>query len=463
MPRPGLFATALILVVHAAARLSAAQGAPPASSAPDLTIVAPAAPGGGWDQTARVMQQVLRESGLAKSVQVVNAAGAAGTIGLARFVSADAGNGNALLVTGLVMVSGIATNNSPVTLADVTPIARLSGEYEVIVVPKGSPYQTLSDLVAAFKANPRAISWGGGSAGGTDEILVRLLADAAGVPRSGVNYIAYSGGGQALAAVLGAHVSAGVSGLGEFAAQLESGDLRALAISAPGRVAPTGHDSAGTGSGRTARGFNASAVPTIREQGLDVVLMNWRGVVAPPGISRAERRSLESLISTMSKSREWQEALTRNGWTDLTLVGDEFGKFITDETRRVVPLVVASGGESKRDWFGTLVLGALIAAVATAGMQRFRQRAMEPAIHATHAPLNRRSLSLVAAAVVLEAALIVPAGFVVASALAFTLVARGFGSRRIALDAAIGFALAAVVYLGFAKGLGVSLPTGPFG
>lgn len=453
-----MLAAALTVALHLAAHAAEAQGGTPVAgqraataTAPDLTIVAPAAPGGGWDQTARVMQQVLRASGLAKSVQVVNAPGAAGTIGLARFVSADAGNGSALLVTGLVMVSGIATNNSPVTLADVTPIARLSGEYEVIVVPKGSPFQTLGDLVTAFKANPRAVSWGGGSAGGTDEILVRLLADAAGIPRTGVNYIAYSGGGQALAAVLGAHVSAGVSGLGEFAAQLESGDLRALAISAPERIAPA------------TSGFDAATVPTIREQGLDVVLMNWRGVVAPPGISRAERREMESLVTAMSKSREWQEALTRNGWTDLTLVGDEFGKFITDETRRVVPLVVASGGESKRDWFETLVLGALLLAIATAGLQRFRQRAMEPSIHATNAPLNHRSLALVVAAVVLEAALIAPAGFIVASGLAFTLVARAFGSRRIAVDAAIGLALAVAVYLGFAKGLGVSLPTGPFG
>ncbi len=464
MPRSALCTVVLILALPAALRVSGAQagassgtaGSPP-PSLPDLTIVAPAAPGGGWDQTARVMQQVLRAGGFAKSVQVVNAPGAAGTIGLARFVSADAGNGNALLVTGLVMVSGIATNNSPVTLADVTPIARLSGEYEVIVVPKASPYQTLTDLVAAFKANPRGISWGGGSAGGTDEILVRLLADAAGIPRSGVNYIAYSGGGQALAAVLGAHVSAGVSGLGEFAAQLESGDLRALAISAPERIA-----AAASGS-RPSEAFSVASIPTIREQGLDVVLMNWRGVVAPPGISRAEKRTLEALIGDMSKSREWQDALTRNGWTDLTLVGDAFGTFITDETRRVVPLVVASGDGGKRDWFELLVLGALLASAAIAGMQRLRQRAMEPAIQATNAPLNRRSLGLVIAAVVLEAALIAPLGFIAASALAFTLVARAFGSRRLAIDAAIGLALAAMVYLGFARGLGVTLPSGPFG
>jgi putative tricarboxylic transport membrane protein len=420
--------------------------APPAARASaqpvvrDLTIVAPAAPGGGWDQTARVMQQVLRETGLASTIQVNNAPGAAGTIGLARFVTADAGNGNTLLVTGLVMVSGIATNKSPVTLADVTPIARLSGEYEVVVVPRSSPFQTLQQLVAAFKADPRAISWGGGSAGGTDEILVRLLADAAGVPRDGVNYIAYSGGGQALAAVLGAHVSAAVSGLGEFAAQLETGDLRALAISAPER--------------------SGGNVPTFREQGLDVVLMNWRGVVAPPGISRAERRALEAMIDRMTRTREWHDALVRNEWTDLAMVGEPFGKFVTDETRRVVPLVVGAGRGGGVDWFEVLILSAFVIAVAVAAVQHFARRTT---LDAGQPGFNRPSFLLVIAAIGGQAALLRPAGFVISSAVLFVLVARAFGSRRVVRDVLVGLALATAVFLAFSRGLGVTLPGGPFG
>jgi putative tricarboxylic transport membrane protein len=420
-----------------------------------LTILTPAAPGGGWDQTARVMQQVLRSTGLANNVQVTNVPGAAGTIGLARFVNADAGNPNTLLVTGLVMVSGIAMNASPVTLADATPIARLSGEYEVIVVPAASPFVSLDELVAAFREDPRSVSWGGGSAGGTDEILVRLLADAAGVPRSGVNYVAYSGGGQVLAAVLGGHVSAAVSGFGEFAAQLESGDLRALAISAPDRLTMPDSGSA------SAEATVAGRIPTLREQGYDVVLLNWRGVVAPPGLTRDERRRLEATVERMAQSREWQVALARNGWTDLTLIGEEFGRFISEETRRVAPLVTGDRGTARRDGFEILVLAVLALSLLAAGVQYLRSRAIATVRPAS--TLNRRALLLVVTGVTLEAVLLQPAGFVIASALMFILVARAFGSQRLVRDVAIGLVFSLVVFLTFARGLGVSLPTGPFG
>ncbi|HEX6316270.1 MAG TPA: tripartite tricarboxylate transporter substrate-binding protein, partial [Gemmatimonadaceae bacterium] len=376
--------------------------------------------------------------------------GAAGTIGLARFVNAEAGNPATLLVTGLVMVSGIVTNASPVTLSDVTPIARLSGEYEVIVVPASSPYTSLAELVAAFRADPRGVSWGGGSAGGTDEILVRLLAEAVGVPRDGVNYIAYSGGGQALAAVLGGHVSAGVSGLGEFTGQLESGDLRALAISAPERIVAT---SSATDV--------ASKIPTFREMGYDVVLMNWRGVVAAPGISRDERQSLEQTIVAMTRSPAWQEALVRNGWTDLTLAGAAFARFVVDETRRVAPLVAAGRGPQRTDWFEWFVLAGLGTAVLVSATQLVRQRA-SVAARAT-ARANRNALVLVLAGLTVQAVLLRPAGFIAASVGMFVLVARAFGSPRPLRDVVIGLAFAVAVFLTFARGLGINLPAGPFG
>lgn len=420
---------------------SSAQSLPP-----DLTIVAPAAPGGGWDQTARVMQQVLRATGLARSVQVVNAPGAAGTIGLARFVSAEAGNGNALLVTGLVMVAGIAANRSPVTLADVTPVARLSGEYEVIVVPASSPHRSLGDLVAAFRAAPRSVSWGGGSAGGTDEVLVRLLAGAVGVDAGGVNYIAYSGGGQALAAVLGAHVSAAVSGLGEFAAHIESGALRALAISAPERVPGT-------------------AIPTFREQGVDLELLNWRALVAPPGLSRVERSGLEELVRRMVASAEWKAALERNGWADIHMEGEGFGRFIAEETARVAPLVAPAGRASPAGFARVVLLGGAIALVL--GGRRLwtdRRRATRQATGVTRqARVNAAALGTLALALMLNVALIERAGYVLAAAVLFAVAARAFGSRRPVRDALVGLAVAAVVYIGFTRGLGVALPPGVFG
>ncbi len=258
--------------LNAAAALAiavAVAAAPPAAAQPaydQLRIIAPAAPGGGWDQTARVMQQVLQRAGIVRTPIVENIPGAAGTIGLARFIGAERGNGDAVMVSGLIMLGGIVTHQSPVTLADVVPIARITGEYEVLAVPAASPFRTLADLIRAFKERPESISWGGGSAGGSDQILAGLIADAVGVAPRRVNYIAFSGGGESLSAILGGQVSVGINGLAEFAPQIEAGTVRVLAIS----------------SGERLPGLDA---PTLREQGVDVEFENWRSVVAPPGIS----------------------------------------------------------------------------------------------------------------------------------------------------------------------------------
>ena len=180
-----------------------------------LTLIAPASPGGGWDQTARAMQQALQQSGGAKIVKVVNIAGAGGTVGLAQFVSAQKGKGDVLMVTGLIMVGAVLTNKSPVTLAQVTPIARLTGEYEVLVVPAASPYRTLGEFIKAWKTNP-GLPIAGGSAGGTDHMLTGLLAAAAGVDVTRMNYVPHSGGGETIASLVGNQVPAGVNGLAEF-------------------------------------------------------------------------------------------------------------------------------------------------------------------------------------------------------------------------------------------------------
>ena len=220
-----------------------------------LTLVAPAAPGGGWDSTARQMQAALVKAGIVRNVQVTNVTGAGGTVGLAGLVNNGKGDGNQLMVMGLVMTGAVLTNNSPVTLSQVTPIARLTGEYEMIAVPTNSPHKTMHDLIAALKKDPGAVSWGGGSAGGTDHILAGLVAKAAGVDPGKVNYIAHSGGGEAMANILGGKVTAGVSGIGEFAAQIKAGRLRGLAVSSPKRV-------------------DGVDVPTLKETGLDVELSN---------------------------------------------------------------------------------------------------------------------------------------------------------------------------------------------
>ena len=303
-------------LMRAAAVTMVLGAAGPALALDELLLIAPAAPGGGWDQTARALQETIQGTGAANSVTVENVPGAGGTVGLAQFVDKHKANGNALLVNGLVMVGAILTNNSPVTLDQVTPIARLTGEYEVLVVPASSDINSLADLMSRFKADPGAVSWGGGSAGGTDHILAGLIAQTAGIEGSKVNSVPFSGGGEALAAIMGGHVTVGISGLGEWVGQIKSGELRALAISSPERLPDTD-------------------IPTLKEQGVNVDLANWRAVVAPPGIDDAQKTALLQVVDTAVKSDGWKKVLTDKQWMDLYLAGDEFASFLKQENERV--------------------------------------------------------------------------------------------------------------------------------
>ena len=311
-----------IWLAAAAFVLGAFAHAGPALALDELKIVAPASPGGGWDQTARSMAEALRTSGIVKNVPVSNVPGAGGTIGLAQFINAEKGKGNALLVSGLVMVGAVLTNNSPVSLADTTPIARLTGEYEVIVVPADSKFQNLNDLLAAMKADPGSVAWAGGSAGGTDHILVGLIAQAAGADPTKINYVPFSGGGEALAALLGSHVAAGVSGVGEFIGQIQAGKLRALAVSGPERV---------------------SDIPTLKELGVDVELANWRGVLAPPGISDEAKKELVVTVSRRVESKPCQETLKAKDWTNLYLPGDQCVECLKVEQSRIKGVLTQIG------------------------------------------------------------------------------------------------------------------------
>lgn len=311
----------LVAVLVAVALLFSAAQAQGLSS---LRLMAPAAPGGGWDGTARAMQAALRDAGIVNQVEVFNVPGAGGTIGLAQLAASEAGNGDILMVMGLVMVGSILTNQAPVGLDQSTPIARMTAEYEVIVVPASSPYQTLADLVAAFQANPGAVAFAGGSAGGIDHILVGLLALETDVDPTAINYIPYSGGGEALAAILGSQVAAGVSGYSEWAGQIEAGELRVLGISAPERV----------------DGIDA---PTLVEQGVNLEIANWRGVVAPPGLSQEQRDALVATVDALVASDEWAAALAQNQWTDAYMSGDQFAAYLDNELVRVEEVLVSIG------------------------------------------------------------------------------------------------------------------------
>jgi putative tricarboxylic transport membrane protein len=287
-----------------------------------LRIMAPAAPGGGWDQTSRAMQGALRD--LVGRTEVYNVNGAGGTIGLSQFVRLD-GDPTQLMVTGLIMVGATQANHSAHTLADTVPLVRLTTDYQVVVVAADSPLRDTAALADAMRTDIGAVSISGGSAGGAEQILAGLLAKAVGADPAKISYVAHSGGGEALGTLLSGRSTAGISGLSELESQIKAGTVRALGVSSPERL-PALPD-----------------VPTLREAGLDVELQNWRGVVAPKGIGPEQERALETLLVDMTRTPAWQETLTERGWGDATLAGPEFEQFVRTEQERVTRVLSEIG------------------------------------------------------------------------------------------------------------------------
>lgn len=316
--RTVLFA-ALVAAVAVPAFANAATSAGSSTARSKLTLIAPAAPGGGWDGFAREAQQALRSDGIVNNPQVVNVPGAGGTIGLSQFVQTP-GREDTLLVTGGVMVGAIELGDNPETMDDVVPVARMADDFAALVVPADSEFKTLDDFVAAWKKDPGAVSIGGGSLGSIDHLLSGLLAKEVGVDPKQVNYIAYSGGGEALTSLLSHTTAAGMSGYNEVADQIEAGTLRPLAISSKERL-------------------DGVDIPTFREQGYEVSMSNWRGVVAAPGISPEAKEEFIRIATEVRESDEWQDALERNSWTDGFATGEEFERYLDNEVKTAQEIV----------------------------------------------------------------------------------------------------------------------------
>ncbi|MFF8609417.1 Bug family tripartite tricarboxylate transporter substrate binding protein [Streptomyces sp. NPDC015346] len=307
---------AALLVLVGPPLLSTGSGSDTGTQIPGLRFMVPNTPGGGYDITARTAAKNAEDAGLTTDIEVFNLPGAGGTVGLTRLVG-EHGNGRLAMSMGLGVVGAVHTNKTPKTLADTTPIARLTEEQDIVVVGKNSPYKTIQDLLAAWKKDPGKLPVGGGSSpGGPDHLAPMLMAQAAGIAPSRVNYIPFDGGGELLASILGDKVAFGVSGVGEYLDQIKSGELRLLAVTGPKRVP----------------GLDA---PTLREAGLDTEFTNWRGIVAPPGLSDAERDKLVVLVRKLHDSPQWRESLKKNGWNDAFLAGEEFGAFLDEQDRRV--------------------------------------------------------------------------------------------------------------------------------
>lgn len=312
-----VYAVVAVVVVGLAALHSAQSAASGSDLRSNLTLIAPADPGGGWDTFQREQQQAMRANRLVNNVQVVNIPGAAGTIALGKLTTLR-GEANNLMVSGTGLVAGVAQTGSPVSHDDVTLIARVVEEYDVVVVKADSPYQTLDQLVEAWEADPDAVTWTGG--GTFDQLVSTEFATKAGIPTDRLTYIPKSGGGEAAQALITDTASAATSGYMDVADQIEAGRLRALGLAAPERL--SGVD-----------------IPTLTEQGYDVTLANWRAVVAPPGITPEEKAELTRLTTEAVQTPEWREAVARNKWTDVFLTGPELDRWLAGETRRIEGLV----------------------------------------------------------------------------------------------------------------------------
>ena len=289
-----------------------------------IKMMIPANPGGGWDATGRALGLALTEARLAQAVQYENKGGAAGAIGLAQFISASKGDPNALIMMGAVMLGGLITSKAPINITQCTPIARLTSEYNVFVVPANSPFKSMKDVVEAMKKDPGGVKFGGGSRGSTEHIAACMMARAAGIDPKRVNYVPFRGGGEAVAAIISGNVSVGGSGYSEFTEQIQAGKMRALGLTSDKRI----------------KGIN---VPTLKEQGINVILGNWRGVYAAPGITPEQQANLASLISAASKSPAWQSAMAKNGWTPAFLTGKEFADFVDYEFTSLRAIMYLSG------------------------------------------------------------------------------------------------------------------------
>lgn len=419
-----------------------------------ITLIVPSNPGGGWDQTARFMQRAIGVNDLSPaSVEVINRGGAGGTIGLTELVERFATDPYKLMVSGFGMTGSVLMHSSKHNIMSSTPIARLTSEYQAIAVPANSPFYSLDDLLTAFKANPQGFSWGGGSAGGSDHIFAYLLAEALGIEATKVNYVAFTGGGEASAALLGGQVDAGISGFGEWGGLADAGRIRLLAVSSDARM-------------------ENDDTPTFRELGIDLLFANWRAIVAAPGITRAQKEFYVNLLREARASDEWQETLKRNNWTDSFLVGEEFDNFIIADSARTARILqrVGISGDRGTSWaavgpylFPNIALAGLIVLAAIIFWESRRREAgptapvSEENVEAEKQPDIKAFMQT--AAIILAYILGLNfIGFIFVTPFVIVALSYMLGSRAHGRDIIVGISVTALIVVIFEHLLNVDVP-----
>ena len=308
------------------AALAVGSGLPLSTLAAGMNVkmMIPANPGGGWDGTGRALGKALLEGKVADTVTYENKGGAAGALGLAQFVNASKGDPNAIMIMGAVMLGGIITGKPPVSLSVATPLVRLTSEFNVFVLPANSPFKSMKDVIEQLKKDPGSVKWGGGSRGSTEHIAAAMIAREVGVDPAKINYVAFRGGGEATAAILGGNVTVGGSGYSEFSEYINAGKMKALAVT----------------SGTRLKGIN---IPTLKELGYNVEIGNWRGVYGAPGITAAQRKALTDMLLKAAKTKSWAEDLDKNNWTPAVMSGQEFEDFVDNDFAALRATMVKAG------------------------------------------------------------------------------------------------------------------------
>lgn len=439
-----------LLTSISAARAQTADAWHPEKS---VTLIVPSNPGGGWDQTARFMQRAIGANNLSPaSVEVINRGGAGGTIGLTELVERFATDPYKLMMSGFGMTGSILMHSSKHNIMSTTPIARLTSEYQAIAVPANSPFYSLEELVTAFKADPEGFSWGGGSAGGSDHIFAYLLAEALGIEATKVNYVAFTGGGEASAALLGGQVDAGISGFGEWGGLADSGRIRLLAVSSDARM--TNDDT-----------------PTFRELGIDLLFANWRAIVAAPGITRAQKNFYVELLREARATDEWQETLKRNNWTDSFLVGDEFDNFIIADSARTARTLkrVGMSGDKGTSWAAVgpylfpniAITGLIVLAAIIFWQSRQSQISMAgdaSAIVSDDKRPDLRAFGQTAAIILAYILGLKFIGFIFVTPPVIVALSYLLGSRAYGRDIVVGLSVTTVIFIVFEHLLNVDIP-----
>lgn len=309
----------LSLAALAAATLTTGALAEPAK------MMIPAGAGGGYDTTGRLAMKILDSAGIFKDGTVfTNKPGAGGTLGMGEFIRNNAGDANALMTMGVILVGAQIVTKGSLPFTDVTPIARLTFEFSGIGVPTSSNIKTVKDLQDALKANIGAVPFGGGSAGGVDHIVAGLIAKNTGLDAARLNYIPFASGAEGMTQLAGGKLAVMIQGASEMKQMHDAGRIRLIAVT----------------SGERIPGID---VPTLKEAGVDVVMGNWRGLVGAKGMPAAAAKTWVERFEKMSKTPEWAEALKNQGLQNAFLGGDDFGKFLASENARIKPILTEMG------------------------------------------------------------------------------------------------------------------------